>query len=132
MVLGPGSGLTVFLGVGVGFGSGSGSSSGDELADLWLVGSAMGSSARLLVADSTATSLLELLQTEPAGSESSILWLRSDRESSVSAVVLRTWADTEVMQGAGAGAGTWTTADNGSGVLGVGVGGGAGALRFFI
>lgn len=86
------------------------------------------SSARLLLLldPAAASSPLELLQIDLAGSESSILWLRSESLAGVEALRAGTG-----MQGARTGAVGTEVERTGSGVLGGGVGGGAGAFRFF-
>lgn len=110
-----GSRLTKPLRAGCWFSSGTGSTLEVKPDENLMAGSAVVSSARLL--DSAAASLLELLQMEAAGSESSMLWLRSDMELSDADAALGTRAA--------------ATARAGEEVVGCTAGGGGGACRFF-
>ncbi len=123
------SGLGSGLNSGSGLGSGSGSGVYVVYAAITWTWCVTDSSARLLLLDPAATLLLELLQMDLAGSESSILWLRSESSAGVEALgagsrVLSTGTGT---QGARTDAVGTEVEITGSGD---GVGGGAGAFRF--
>lgn len=109
-----GSRLTKLLHTGSWFSSGTGFTLEVMPVASSVAGSAMVSSARLL--DSAASSLLELLQIEAACSESSMLRLRSDMESSDATIALGTLAA--------------AVTRSGGEVVGCMVGGGGGAFRF--